>query len=1659
MSKNFKVKNGLEVTTNVTASGDISSSGTITMLTASIGGGIFTSASLAAGGGGGGSMDNFTLTADGGSNQTIADGNTLDIAGGDGITTAVGATDTVTVNVDASQDGHISSILTTDLKLGEDAQTKIDFETNNEIHFDVNNAELFNMTGNQLSGSGVSTGSFGRLDATSLPNIGYANFTGSVGIGTTSPGEKLEVIGNISASGDITANELNLTGSSAGMTIFNTSGTEILFNKTTGHAANITSQDAMFLLAGASKNMFFGANNVNSQVVLNDGNLSIGAGNSPAQKLVVHGDAHITGSISGSAASTGSFGRVDATSLPNIGYANFTGSVGIGTTSPGEKLEVVGNISASGEIQTNKIQFPIPTSTTANGIFFKDTSSNAPHTNINVIQWDFSNDDAFIYAHQSSSDGTYLVNELRDNTSTDKFVWWFNNFAGATTDSFPLMLEGNKAVVNYIKDKRVTFHRDSGATNGAANNVDFYLLKSGSTSVSEANSLIFGDVSTSEVTMNGALEVTGNISGSATSTGSFGRIEGSGSTDITGKLAVGGVANFNGSFVNIGGGFGSTGVSIAADGDIQTNGTLTADGNISSSGKITGDDFEFNLPTDNGRKFRGLTNAGVRLHDSSGGWAMAYGFQGNDERDLGGFGAFGGGSLEYFYVGNHYQRGVMTIHSGSTNGVMIGSGIGETNPPKTLTVAGEISASGNITTPSTGSFGSVAGTLSTAAQPNITSLGTLTTLTVDDITINGSTISDGGDFTLDVEGDITLDANGADIILSDDGTDFGRFKRDSSDFIIKSEANNKDIVFRGQDGGATITALTLDMSEAGKAIFTGDISSSGTITGLSASFQSADINGGTIDGITSLTVANNIDIGPHGFRALQLQDDSLTNTRVVFAGSSGVLSDNSKFTFASDKLSIPSLNVSQSAGIGISIEQPTTALVTARFDSDRFRFWAGGSERLTILSASGHVGIGNASPAKELTVNGEISASGNITTPSTGSVGNLIATTIEGTLADSSRTDINSILATDLVLGEDAQTKIDFGTANIIKFFANNSEKMTISDTGVVIDGDITAQQYIVNSTVTNVTQSFSSGSTIFGDTPADDTHQFTGSVSVTGSITAGTLDAAAVTDGLAAAIVAEIDNDEIPIAKLAEDAITIAGSSTQLGGSITADTIAGQISADTISGNQINGGTIGSVTISALAGNLSLGDNNITNVGDINCDSISIDAAGTGLDIVFGGNTTKNKITLTDNLADALNITEGSNSYIKFTTTNNDEEILFSENTRFTNAITASGDISSSGNIIADGIKATLPTGTDNSVVILDSDGFLKTDEIDGKVFDAIVGSAGGGNFGSSHDNKFPFIDDGDQNTLDPNSNLKNVTGGVEVTGDLKTSSHITASGNISASGTITAATLDAAAVSDGLAAAIVAEIDNDEIPIAKLAQDAVTITAGDGLKTGGSVTLGSSVTLDIDVSDFAGTGLSGDGSENLNIDAAQTGINSILATDLVLGEDDQTKIDFETANEIHFDINNSELFNMTGNELSGSDSSTGSFASLNVRGSVQDNLTVDGTLFATKKSFLIPRPEGGKLEYGVLEGQQNDVFYRGKLKGDNVIYLPKEWEWLVDENTITVQLTSIGNFQELFVKEIKDNKIFIHVNGAFKTKKDIHCYHIIHGTRKDVELIRNYQ
>ena len=98
--------------------------------------------------------------------------------------------------------------------------------------------------------------------------------------------------------------------------------------------------------------------------------------------------------------------------------------------------------------------------------------------------------------------------------------------------------------------------------------------------------------------------------------------------------------------------------------------------------------------------------------------------------------------------------------------------------------------------------------------------------------VSGSTlesnllIASNGDLTLDSSGDIILDADGTDIVLKDGGTSFGSFKRASSDFIIKAETADKDILFKGTDDSTTITALSLDMSESGNAQFLGNISGS-----------------------------------------------------------------------------------------------------------------------------------------------------------------------------------------------------------------------------------------------------------------------------------------------------------------------------------------------------------------------------------------------------------------------------------------------------------------------------------------------------------------------------------------------------------------------------------------------------------------------------------------------------------------------------------------------------------------------------------------------------------------------------------------------------------------------------------------------------------------
>ena len=118
------------------------------------------------------------------------------------------------------------------------------------------------------------------------------------------------------------------------------------------------------------------------------------------------------------------------------------------------------------------------------------------------------------------------------------------------------------------------------------------------------------------------------------------------------------------------------------------------------------------------------------------------------------------------------------------------------------------------------------------------------------------------------------------------------------------------------------------------------------------------------------------------------------------------------------------------------------------------------------------------------------------------------------------------------------------------------------------------------------------------------------------------------------------------------------------------------------------------------------------------------------------------------------------------------------------------------------------------------------------------------------------------------------------------------------------------------------------------------------------------------------AGTGVTLS-TNTLNVDAAQTGITSLLATDIKIGEDAQTIIDFETANEIHFDADNAERVKIdaTGlNVVSGSlETATIDYTDGDLAMTIADG---GGVTFAQSVTLsddaVINLGEAGKIDFG---------------------------------------------------------------------------------------------
>ena len=109
--------------------------------------------------------------------------------------------------------------------------------------------------------------------------------------------------------------------------------------------------------------------------------------------------------------------------------------------------------------------------------------------------------------------------------------------------------------------------------------------------------------------------------------------------------------------------------------------------------------------------------------------------------------------------------------------------------------------------------------------------------------------------------------------------------------------------------------------------------------------------------------------------------------------------------------------------------------------------------------------------------------------------------------------------------------------------------------------------------------------------------------------------------------------------------------------------------------------------------------------------------------------------------------------------------------------------------------------------------------------------------------------------------------------------------------------------------------------------------------------------------------------------------------------------------------------------------------------------------TVTATVKNFVIDHPtpekEGYKLRHSSLEGPEIGVYFRGKST-ESIIHLPDYWKDLVDEDSITVNLTPFGSLCQHYIEDIKDNQVII--GCACGTPN----YHFtVYGERKDVEKL----
>ena len=428
-------------------------------------------------------------------------------------------------------------------------------------------------------------------------------------------------------------------------------------------------------------------------------------------------------------------------------------------------------------------------------------------------------------------------------------------------DSSHVFLKNNGTEFGALVDSSGQLHIRSGSDGTSSSNTAIELSNGNVTfpntvTVGATKHLRFGDSGTYiHQSADGVLDLVSDTEIEINAT----TIDMNGAADISGNVSIGGNVSVGGD-LDVTGSFDMSDANITNIGSIALD-TITNDGSditLDSSGTIILDaDGSGQVEFKDGGVSYGSVN-------SSGGTGMNLVVsQADNNFEI--WGTDGGASIKAVEV-SMADDGATTFKSSVTATSFVGALTGNVTGDVSGN-AGTVTVSANQTNNETvyltfvdGATGSQGLETDTALSYNpSTNILTTNSLQAGNIAMSVSTLSLSTDFTIDVTGNISLDADdGGQVRFKDGGAEYLSIYEDASNnAIIQTSIADTNILFKGTDGSSVITALDLDMENAGAATFNSTINGVGisyNITNFSESMLiSNDAGTGTLDNAAANT--------------------------------------------------------------------------------------------------------------------------------------------------------------------------------------------------------------------------------------------------------------------------------------------------------------------------------------------------------------------------------------------------------------------------------------------------------------------------------------------------------------------------------------------------------------------------------------------------------------------------------------------------------------------------------------------------------------------------------------------------------------------------------------------------------------------------------------